>query len=155
MNQSDRNDISRFLERAKAASYAADDPTRLRTLEDGGLEIRHAEPDLVYRDRWYGGARFAGQELVWHAGRLVWGMNFYGVTEAAAPERFFHFHKRALRQPPPGAPFRGPALYTEGDFTYVNDWSGSLEAFWGAERVFERGRQLFRLGYHGGLLDGA
>jgi hypothetical protein len=147
--------LARFLARAKAQSYAADDPSRLRSLEDGGLELRHEEPELSYRDRWYGGARFAGQELVWRAGRLVWAMNFYGVTQAAAPERFFHFHKRALRQLPQSFPVRGPALFREGDLTYVNDWSGSLEAFWGAERVFEGERQLFRLGYHGGLCDGA
>ena len=154
MNESDRSVLSGFLERAKARSYAADDPTQLRTLDDGGREIRHEEASLIYRDRWYGGARFAGQELVWHGGRLAWGLNFYGVTDTAAPERFFHFHKRALRQPPPDAPFRGPALYIEGDLTYVNDWTGSLEAFRGAERVFEGGRQLFWLDYHGGVLDG-
>jgi len=151
----DRDALARFLLRAKQQSYAADDPSRLHSLEDGGLEVRHAEAEFSYRDRWYGGARFTGQELAWRGGRLVWSMNFYGVTEAAAPARFFHFHKRALREPPQGFPVRGPALLRDGDLTYVNDWSGSLEAFWGAERVFEGERQLFRLGYHGGLLDSA
>jgi len=150
----ERDVLARFLARAKAQSYAADDPSRLRSVEGGGQEVRHQEGELIYRDRWYGGSRFAGQELVWRGGRLVWAMNFYGVTEAAAPERFFHFHKQALRYPPQSFPVRGPALVREGDLTYVNDWSGSIEAFWGAERVFEGDRQLFRLGYHGGLIDG-
>jgi hypothetical protein len=53
------------------------------------------------------------------------------------------------------APWRGPALHREGDFSYVNDWSGALARFRGVERIFLADAGLFRLEYQGGLLDGA
>jgi hypothetical protein len=144
--------LARFLAAAKAASYAADDDGRLRRLEDGGLEAVHEADGFTYRDRWYGEARFAGQEVVWRGGRAVWAMSFQGASAPAAPPEFPHFHKRALRRVPPDAPFRGPALYREGELTYANDWTGDLAAFRGVERVFLGDREIYRLEYVGGTL---
>ncbi len=145
-------ELAGFLVKAKAESYAADDPSRIRKMEDGGSELLHREGALVYRDRWYGEARFTGEEVVWWEGRACWTMNFFGVTDASAPPEFPHFHKRALRRVPLEAPFRGPALYREGELVYVNDWSGDLRAFRGVERAFQGEREVYRLEYHGGAL---
>jgi hypothetical protein len=146
-------ELARFLVKAKGESYAADEPARVRRLDDGGSEAAHGEGGFRYRDRWYGEARFTGQEVVWREGRPCWTMNFFGATEASAPAEFPHFHKRALRRVPPQAPYRGPALYREGDLVYVNDWSGDLRWFRGVERVFHGEREVYRLEYHGGTLD--
>lgn len=148
----DSQALCEFLVQAKAETYAADDDSRVRALADGGSDSSFERGDYVYRDRWYGGARFAGQELVWHRGFVSWSMNFHGVTSPDASPEFFHFHKRALRRPPPEAPFRGPALHREGALVYVNDWRGSLAAFQGVERAFDGDREMYRLEYHGGRL---
>ncbi len=150
--QREAEELARFLVTAKAESYAADDPARIRKLEDGGDEAVHQDGAFRYRDRWYGEARFTGEELVWREGRLCWTMNFFGATEPSAPPEFPHFHKRALSRVPPDAPFRGPALHREGDLVYVNDWSGDLRWFRGVERVFQGEREIYRLEYHGGTL---
>lgn len=144
--------LSRFLVLAKADSYAADDERRIRKLEDGGSEASHGQGRFLYRDRWYGEARFTGEEVVWREGRPCWTMNFFGAADPSAPAEFPHFHKRALRHVPPEAPFRGPALYREGDLVYVNDWTGDLRWFRGSERVFQGEREVYRLEYHGGTL---
>jgi hypothetical protein len=146
-------ELAAFLVTAKLGCYAADDERQLRTLEDGGLEVSFTQGELCYRDRWYGGASFSGQELVWRAGRACWGMSFHGTTSPAAPAQLFHFHKQALRRVPPAAPWRGPALHREAAFTYVNDWGGTLARFRGVERIFQGDAELFRLEYQGGLLD--
>jgi hypothetical protein len=151
-DRASREELGRFLAHAKATTYAADDDSRSHRLDDGGSEARCERGAYRYRDRWYGESHFAGQELVWHDERLVWCMNFHGVTSPEATVEFFHFHKRALRRVPAELPLRGPALYRNGPFSYVNDWSGSLEAFDGVERAFEGVREIFRLEYHGGLL---
>ncbi|MEO8179713.1 MAG: DUF5680 domain-containing protein [Deltaproteobacteria bacterium] len=145
--------LAPFLIAAKTRTYAADDERQLLALDDGGLEASFALGELRYRDRWYGGASFSGQELVWHAERPCWSMTFHGTTAADAPAEFFHFHKQALRRVPPEAPWRGPALHREGDFLYVNDWSGTLARFRGVERAFLRQAEIYRLEYQGGLLD--
>jgi hypothetical protein len=150
----DLDALTRFLVDAKARTYAADDDALLRTLADGSSEVSFAEGDWLYRDRWYGGTRFAGQELVWRAQRALWSLSFHGAMTASASSDFPHFHKRALRRMPLRAPFRGPALYREAERVYVNDWSGTLETFQGLERVFEGEQEVFRLQYHGGTLAG-
>lgn len=154
MNETDprRAPLARFLVAAKAASYASDDEARIRKLDDGGSEAWFEADGFTYRDRWYGGARFAGQELVWRAGEACWAMSFQGASDPAAPAELPHFHKRALRRVPADAPFRGPALHREGDLVYVNGWSGDLSAFRGVERIFHGDREVYRLEYCGGAL---
>jgi hypothetical protein len=146
--------LASFLVRAKAQGYASGDESRVVTLSDGGREVSSKEGDLAYRDRWYGEQRFSGEEIVWRHGRAVWSMNFLGATAAgrAIPAEFTKFHKAALRRVSVDAPFRGPALYREGDLVYVNDWSGSLREFSGVERILSGDTEIYRLVYHGGLL---
>jgi hypothetical protein len=144
--------LARFLVIAKAESYAADDERRVLALDDGGSESSFTGDGFTYRDRWWGGARFAGQELVWWEGRAVWAMSFQGATDPSAPPEFPHFHKRALRRVPAEAPFRGPPLHREGDLLYVNEWSGELSAFRGRERVLQGEREIYRLDYLGGAV---
>lgn len=144
--------LARFLVKAKAQCYSADDERRVRKLEDGGSESGFEEGKLAYLDRWYGESHFAGQEVVRYEGRPCWSMSFHGVTDPAAPPEFPHFHKRALRRMPLEAPFRGPAIHREGELVYVNDWTGDSQAFRGTERVFHGDREVYRLEYHGGVL---
>jgi hypothetical protein len=157
VNTLTRDALAAFLMVAKAETYAADDERRVRRLEDGGSEAGFARGELAYRDRWYGEARFAGQELVFHRGLPAWAMSFIGATSPEAPPDFPHFHKRALRGAPAEAPFRGPPIYQEpsreGSLVYVNEWTGDLTWFRGVERVFSDGREVYRLEYHGGWLE--
>ncbi len=152
--QDDSSTLARFLVKAKAEGYASGIDSRIRRVSDGASEVSSSDGRYSYRDRWYGGAAFTGEEIVWRDGKPAWSMNFYGSTADGAriPEEFPKFHKAALRHAPVEAPYRGPALYREGDFVYVNDVTGSLAAFSGIERVFFRDREIFRLSYHGGML---
>ena len=144
--------LARFLVAAKAESYAADDPARLRRLDDGGTEVRVEADGFTYRDCWWGEARFGGEERVWRQGRAIWTLHFRGETLPDAPAELPHVHKRALRRVPLEAPYRGPALHREGELVYVNEWTGDLAAFRGAERMFLGDRLVYRLEYLGGAL---
>jgi len=146
--------LARILVDAKARGYASGNESQIRRLPDGGREVRSERDGYVYQDRWYGGERFTGQEVLWHQGRAVWSMTFYGATTPGrkAPADFPAFHKSALRRASIDAPFRGPALYREGEYTYLNTWVGSVEEFSGVERVFFRDEEVFHLTYQGGSL---
>ncbi len=148
--------LAGFLVKAKRAGYASGDKTRIHTLEDGGMEARFSQGDLTYRDRWYGGTSFAGEEIVWQQGRAVWALDFYGANRpgtSAPPEEFTKFHKSALQRVEAARPYRGPALYRDGRFTYVTDVSGSIEEFRGTERVFYDDVEVYRMEFHGGLTN--
>jgi hypothetical protein len=147
--------LASFLVKAKAQGYASGDESRFKVLSDAGREVGYTEGEYTYRDRWYGEQAFSGEEIVWRQGKAVWSMNFFGATAAdrPIPDEFTKFHKAALRRVAVDAPFRGPALYREGDLVYVNDWSGSIREFSGVERIFSRDKEIYRLVYHGGLLN--
>ena len=146
--------LASFLVRAKVQGYASGDESRIKTLSDAGREVSYTEGEYTYRDRWYGEQRFSGEEIVWRQGKAVWSLNFFGATAAdqPIPAEFEKFHKSALRRVAADSPFRGPALYREGDLVYANDWSGSIQEFSGMERIFWRDKEIYRLVYHGGLL---
>jgi hypothetical protein len=147
--------LAGFLVKAKYEGYASGDQSRIRKLGDDGLEATFAEGQFSYRDRWYGETAFSGEEIVHCQGKPVWSMNFYGATSKGVqiPVEFPKFHKSALRRVTAASPFRGPQFYQEGELVYVNDVTGSIQEFSGVERVLFRGREIFRLVYHGGLLQ--
>lgn len=151
----DTNALAQFLVKAKTEGYASGDPSRIRKLGDGGLEVTFAEAECTYRDRWYGERSFTGEEIVQCNGKPAWSMNYYGATakDQPIPAEFPSFHKSALRRVTLAAPFRGPVFYQDGDFVYVNEFTGSIREFSGVERVLYRGKEIFRLVYHGGLLE--
>jgi hypothetical protein len=146
--------LALYLVKAEIQGYASGDESRIQHLADGGSEVRSEEGDYVYRGRWYGNERFAGEDVVWLKGRALWSMNFYGATTPgrAIPAEFPKFHKSALRHASVDSPFRGPALYRDGEFVYVNTWNGSISEFSGEERVFFHDQEIFHLVYHGGTL---
>lgn len=146
--------LASFLAKAKREGYASDDPKRIHKSVDGGDEAGFREGDYVYRDRWYGENPFSGQEVVWHKGKTIWSLNFWGstITSTPIPAEFPHFHKRALRKVGEELPLRGPACFREGEFIYVNDVQGTLQEFSGVERVNHQNREIYRLVYHGGTI---
>jgi hypothetical protein len=151
----DTGALADFLVKAKNEGYASGDQSRIRKLDDGGLDASFTEGQFTYRDRWYGETAFSGEEVVHFRGKAVWSMNFYGAVskDAQVPAEFAKFHKSALRRVTAASPFRGPLFHQEGDLVYINDVTGSIREFSGVERVLFRSREIFRLVYHGGLLQ--
>jgi hypothetical protein len=43
--------------------------------------------DWLYRDSYFGGTNFFGQETVWLRGEPVWAENYYGLHSAARHDR--------------------------------------------------------------------
>lgn len=145
-----------FLIRAKRATYAA-----------GGGEVTSSRPqshDLAYQegawsylDTYLGGFAFAGEEAVWKDGTPVWAMNYYGSMTfdpdaRPIPDGFGDFLKHALMAVPAEAPYRGPADFREGRFTYTCRWDGSPERFHGEETIACDGEPIYLLRFHGGII---
>jgi hypothetical protein len=146
--------LETFLVKAKQNTYAAGKPGGETILEDECKELSYAEDEFLYRDRYYGENPFAGQEIVWHAGQMVWAMNYYGaITDPRAFEAEIpSFLKSALRQGSEELPYRGPHRFAEGECVYTNESQGALAAFSGQETITYRGKEVYSLVYHGGSL---
>ncbi len=139
-----------FLIRAKKATYAGKGaesaPSRPQS-----HDLKYAEGDLLYIDTYLGGNRFAGEEALWMAGRPVWSMNYAGRVLG---ENFSgDFLKAALLHVPEEQPFRGPALYTEGDYAYRCQIDGSFGWFQGRETIEFREQLIYECFFHGSLIE--
>ncbi|MEU4395447.1 DUF5680 domain-containing protein [Kribbella sp. NPDC023855] len=139
-------ELEAFIVRAKAASYVGDG------------DLRFTDGDLEYRDSYFGGADFLGQEVVRLGSTPIWGMNYYGfllepgVLDAAGAGRII---KRALSALYAEGRFLGGFSYRHDGWVYVDESRGSVERFDGAERIETADRRAaYRLSYHGGRILG-
>ncbi len=147
-------ELERFIVAAKAATYVGNgepgDPSRL-----GSHDLIFADGDWSYRDSYFGGTDFLGQEVVWYRGVPAWAMNYYGYIvrpDLIDAARAGATIKSALS-----------ALYREGRFlggfewtgphgTYSDRTTGDVTHFTGTETISVGGTVAYRLDYCGGLI---
>jgi hypothetical protein len=147
------HELRSFLIRSKISSYASGKegtPT-----DSGRREFVFEEKNFRYSDRYSGFNPFIGEEIVFLRGRLLWGMNYYGVVSGriVSPKAVYGFLREALGRIEEQRPLRGPSNYACGYFNYVNRMEGTITRFRGTEKIFYKGRKVYTLFYHGGLLQ--
>ena len=138
-----------FLLRAKRATYAGKGPEAAPS-RPASHDLHYAEGELTYIDSYLGGEKFAGEEAVWRDGMPVWSMNYLG--RVTAQDFSGDFLREALLRVPAERPYRGPAEYTRGDFTYRCSVEGDFGWFHGRETIAYRGRVVYECRFHGGSI---
>ncbi|MFH1635954.1 MAG: DUF5680 domain-containing protein [Chloroflexota bacterium] len=146
-----------FLLNAKRYTYASqEDDAAVKPLVRGSRQLEFRQGALFYRDIYFGGEYFVGQETVYFKSDPVWGMSYAGGViqgiEADEIAGVFSFLKSALQKVTAEAPFRGPASFQSGAFHYTNRSLGNLERFSGTESINYENRSIYHLHYSGGLL---
>ncbi|HEU5438496.1 MAG TPA: DUF5680 domain-containing protein [Ktedonobacterales bacterium] len=148
-----------FLVEAKRAAYdyQGNATMAVEPLLPGAHQFEYAAGPYLYRDIYVGMARFAGQEMIYFEDRPIWSMSYAGgvVPALAHPDevaRVYAFLRAALCLMTPDRPFRGPALFREGELEYHDECTGELEAFHGHETIRHAGRTVYTLRYGGGAL---
>ncbi len=147
-------DLHTFIVKAKRATYVGDgakaEPSRL-----GSHDLTFEIGAWLYRDSYFGGTDFLGQETVWHASAPVWAMNYYGYIlrdDLIDANRAGAMIKAALS-----------AMYEEGRFLGGFDWAGphgryvdrsegEFTHFRGREVILVGGVEVYGLDYFGGLV---
>ena len=109
------DDLNVFIVKAKRATYVGGgeraEPSRL-----GSHDLIFQDSGWLYRDSYFGGTDFLGQEAVWLDGEPVWAMSYYGYVmrpDLIDGERAGATIKAALT-----------AMYAEGRFLGGFDWTG-------------------------------
>jgi hypothetical protein len=150
-----RGEFVTFLLNAKRQTYASQgDESTITPFLPGSRQLEYQEGALRYRDIYFGGAFFVGQETVYEASAPVWAMCYAGgvITSDVSPSEVYAFLQAALRQVTTERPYRGPSQWREGVFVYTDDSQGDIEWFWGTETITHRGQSVYQLRYSGGLL---
>lgn len=148
-----------FLVKAKKNTYATNGESKEKILGDGSKELTYEEGQYKYRDRYFGHNPFAGEEVVWKSGEFIWVMNYYGKVDFKAilslritEKEVYIFLKNAMKQVTEERPFRGPKDFQDENFHYTDKSEGNVDNFIGTERIFYKGKEIYRLYYHGGLV---
>lgn len=147
--------LAQFLVAAKRATYAAQGDDAAGTpLLGGSRQLEFQLGNVLYRDIYFGMTFFVGQETVYENDTPIWAMSYAGgvVNEKADTSAVYKFLQFALRQIEAGAPFRGPGLIRGDAFQYTSQTNGTLENFWGIERISQNRGVVYELRYHGGRI---
>jgi len=147
----------KFLCDAKRATYAAkDDKAIVTPVLAGSHQLEYRRGALLYRDIYYGGEYFVGQETVYHKKEPIWGMSYAGgINDGVNTDQtpgVYEFLAAALREVPESAPYRGPDTFRQGDFNYINRILGAVSRFSGVETITFQDIPIYQLHYSGGLL---
>lgn len=146
----DINRIIDFLICAKRNTYAANsnktNSSRINSNDycyDDGNGYR-------YYDSYLGGECFSGEEAVWLHDVPVWSMNYAG--RIVGNNFNGDFLKEVLMAVPQNMPFRGPEIYTKGEYRYHCKVDGEFVWFQGCEEIFYGNEKIYECYFHGGVL---
>jgi Domain of unknown function (DUF5680) len=151
----DTEQLADFLVQAKRSTYAAQgDAASVEPLVPASRQLEFRRGDFLYRDIYMGFAYFVGQETVYEGAKPIWAMGYAGgvIGDGADAIELYDFLRAALRQVETALPFRGPGLLRSSGFQYTNQANGTLDNFWGIERISRAREIMYELRYHGGRL---
>lgn len=146
----DINSIVAFILLAKKNTYAAADNKTTSSRLNSHDYCFENKDGYTYYDSYLGGECFAGEEAVWLHKDPVWSMNYAGRVIG---ENFSgDFLKEALMAVPKEQPFRGPEIYSKGDYHYHCKVDGEFIWFRGYEEIFYTDEKIYECYFHGGVI---
>ncbi len=147
-------ELEAFIVRAKAETYvgkgSAAEPSR-----PGSHDLVFCDGHWSYRDSYFGGTDFAGQETVWFKGEPVWSMIYHGfvirpdLIDAARAGETIRAALSAMYQT---GRFLGGFEWEGPHGRYVDVSSGDFRRFQGREHIDVDGVEAYALNYGGGLV---
>lgn len=144
----DIHKIIEFLLTAKRNTYASSDNKTVSCRTNSHDFCYQDNTGYQYYDTYLGGEWFSGEEGVWLYDNPVWSMNYAGRVIG---ENFSgDFLKEVLKEVPVDLPFRGPKIYTKGDYHYHCNVAGKFVWFQGYEEIFYRDEKIYECYFHGG-----
>ena len=147
--ETDMDQLAEFLLEAARNTYAGYGPECESSRPDSH-DYRYEKDDYLFIDTYIGGECFSGEEAIWKSGKPVFAMNYSGRT---LDETFSgNFLKEALRAATKECPFRGPALYQSGEYSYRSNVQGDMTWFQGYEEIYFHEKRVYECYYHGGIV---
>lgn len=150
----DLDALARFIVAAKRATYIGDG-RRTTPSRSGAQDLVFEQGPYAYRDSYFGGTDFLGQEVVWLDGTPVWAMNYYGCVtrpDLIDGPRSAAILKAALSEMYAEGRFLGGYRWTGPTGSYVDRSEGDVAHFHGREHIEVGGTEAYALDYFGGLI---
>lgn len=128
----DISSVIDFIIKAKRNTYAGNGK-EVDASRTASHDFCYKENSFLYYDTYLGGENFSGEEAVWHNQNPIWCMNYAGRVIGDN----FHsdFLKEALFHVSEDIPYRGPSIYTKGDYHYHCKIEGEFIWYQGYEEM--------------------
>ncbi len=148
-------ELRQFLITANQVGYSATGESGTKKEADGSKTISFKQTDWQYHDNYFGGEPFGGRSVIIYKEKPVWIMVYYGAIAKGITnfEIIYDFLRKALAKAPPEHPYRGPELFQENEFEYINKWEGKIEGFNGIETITHKGEPIYQAKYQGGVVN--
>jgi len=144
------DELENFIAEARRNTYAGDGRRIENPFLAGSIQLEYKKGEYFYRDIYFGGEKnFAGQEVVYQNDKPIWSMVYCGSAEL---EEVSDFLKKSLSNLFEKCRFGGECNFEERNFRYEDRGEGMLERFSGEEKIFIKGKNVYKLNYHGGLI---
>ena len=149
----EHSELIDFIVSAKKNTYASSesfndskmDATRLKS-----KDLAYESGAFKYWDTYVGGTNFSGSEVVYHLDIPVWSMNYNGHSLVEDSSDIIDLLMMTLSKVSPEMPYRGPAFFRNGKYTYTNTVTGCFNWFQGNEKIYFQDKLIYELVYHGG-----
>lgn len=138
-----------FLIKAKKSTYAGNGK-EVEASRLASHDFCYKENSFLYHDTYIGGENFCGEEVVWHNQNPIWSMNYFG--RITGDNFYIEFLKEALFHVSEDMPYRGPAIYTKGDYHYHCRTEGEFIWYQGYEEIFYVDEKIYECYFHGGAI---
>lgn len=143
--------LKEFLNEARKNTYASNegrvDNPRLMSSE----QLEFQKGDYFYRDVYFNGRnRFIGQEIVYLESDPIWGMNYIGDAMGRSETAFL---KESLFNLSDKCRFGQICEYEKRELKYQDKGCGSLDNFYGEEKIFSNEKNIYKLNYRGGIIS--
>ncbi len=148
------SELEVFIVAAKAATYVGNGKVAPSCRTDSH-DLTYEDAEWSYRDSYFGGTDFLGQETVWRFGKAVWAMNYYGHImrpDLIDAERAGRVIKQALTLLYNEGRFLGRFNCQVDGFDYHDASNGTYLQFHGLESISKENFLAYELRYHGGLV---
>ena len=149
-------ELTDFLNAANKATYANKEAPKSESLRLSSEDYHFEQDDFVYHDTYFGARDFIGEEIVYKAGKPVWGMNYYGHVlnpEVSTKDAYTILRPALMQEYDDILPVRGPKEYVLENSRYTNKVEGTLDRFSGEENIYLDGELIYRCWYHGGSIE--
>lgn len=150
----DIEELTGVIVAAKRATYVGSG-RKASPSRPGSHDLTWQDGAWSYRDSYFGGTDFLGQETVWHAQEPVWAMNYYGYIlkpDLIDAQRAGETIKAALSAMYGEGRFLGGFEWTGPHGRYVDGSTGDARHFHGREVILVGETEAYALDYFGGLI---
>ena len=148
----DKNKLTQFLLTARTKTYAGDGGKVDPFLKDSA-QLEYREEDWLYRDIFnQGNGKFIGIETIYYQDNPVWSMSYYGNYEKMTEKEADEILRKALVDKWDEARLWNNITYKIGDFTYINEGSGTIDELEGSEKIEKSGESVYFFYYAGAYI---